>query len=99
MRITLRKSFLHGTGSKALGSEHQTAMDAIKVAIEAVEKVTVHGRDFDYQPGSADFSQARDEYSSQVRALKTALNFISAHWLHSKGFDEKDLLRLAESLN
>ena len=85
---------MHGTGQETLEREHNEACEALKKAINAVRNITVHGRDFD-----GDVVDAVLEYNAHVKALKSVENFIAAHLLHAKGFEDAEIVALAESLN
>jgi hypothetical protein len=65
---------LNGTGAKTLSSELETAYRALCAAIDAVQAITVHGRDY-YLQNPADgsthgaYTEARDEMDARLLAL------------------------------
>jgi hypothetical protein len=59
----------NGSGKAALLDELHEAGVALDKAIEAVQQVTVHGRDY-YVQGPAAYTQAREEMDRRLSALR-----------------------------
>lgn len=97
-KITFRTTNLHGTGDERLKREHVKARQAIQAAIDAVNAITVHGRDFSY-PTNEEVRAVQGEYRVHVQALTHASNFIQAHELALRGFDKETVQGLAEDLH
>ena len=60
---------MNGTGFKTLNEEYRTAYNAVDGALKALQKVTVHGRDYYIQQGDA-ASEAYAEHHERLRALE-----------------------------
>ena len=60
---------LNGTSYTALHTEYMEAYEAVRAAIDALQKVTVHGRDYYVQEGNA-ASEAYAEHHERLRALE-----------------------------
>ena len=94
-KIIFRTAHLHGTGDEALKREHVEARKALQTALEAVKAITVHGRDY-REPEER--IESATQYHSHIKALTNAFNFIQAHELVHRGFDEETVQGLAEDL-
>jgi len=60
---------LNGTSKEALLSEYVTAMNAVQDAIDALKKVTVHGRDY-YPQGDRAINDAMLQRARQFEHLE-----------------------------
>ena len=66
---------LNGTSTTTLLSEYVQAAHAVRQAINAVQNITVHGRDFQTaEPGL--YAKARDEQVERLRKLESVLDEI-----------------------
>ena len=61
---------LNGTGQASLLSELRQAYTAVLEAIDTVQQVTVHGRDY-YPQGEHAYRQARHEMDARLEALRS----------------------------
>lgn len=60
---------LNGTSAESLTSEYGEAIFALRAAINAVQNITVHGRDFQTAADGL-YQKARDEQIARLRKLE-----------------------------
>jgi len=60
---------LNGSSAQTLVEEYKAAYTAIRVAYEAVQQVTVHGRDFQTAPEGT-YEKARAEQTARLTKLQ-----------------------------
>jgi len=60
---------LNGTSANSLVEEYKTASHALREAINAVQNITVHGRDFQTAADGL-YQKARDEQIARLRKLE-----------------------------
>lgn len=68
---------LNGTGKKALLEELEAAYRLLDAAIDAVARITVHGRDY-YPQGDGAYQQARAEHDARKAVLTGVLDELMA---------------------
>ena len=70
---------LNGTAKVDLLNEHEAAIRAVSNAIETVNLITVHGRDY-YPQGAEAYAEARQEMNVRLDALRTVRDGLLVLW-------------------
>lgn len=71
---------LNGTGYTTLNREYETAVEALDLAIQKVEAITVHGRDY-YPQGDGAINRAVAEHRARLTALGNVKDQLAGIWL------------------
>jgi hypothetical protein len=77
---------LNGTSSESLTKEYRAASHALRQAIEAVQNITVNGRDFQ-TVDDALYQKARSEQTERLQKLQTVLEEIES--LHEQVYEQQ----------
>ncbi len=77
---------LNGTSANSLVEEYKTASHALREAINAVQNITVHGRDYQTAPEGC-YQKARSEQTARLQKLETVLEEIES--LHQQVYEQQ----------
>lgn len=82
--LTMPTIHMNGTSGLALTTDYVAAMDALRVACEALQKTAPHGRDY-YPQGGAAFLQAALEHRNRVASIVSVMSQLEQLALHTSG--------------
>lgn len=84
VKLTLPTIHMNGTGGLALTTSYVAAMDALRVAREALQQTAPHGRDY-YPQGDDAFKRAAEEHRNRVAAIISIMSQLETLALHTSG--------------